>query len=116
MLAQSGELLPVLATVGGAEQCSIFDAGIDGVGIGQRRFQVPNPLELPRMRCTVVPLVSAGHSVIDELVPDWLPRLSAVVRALNQLARPTAGLRRVQSIGISGRSFHVVDLPASQVR
>src|ERR1051325_4404945 len=33
--AQRSHLVPGLATVGGAEECGIFDAGVDGVRIAQ---------------------------------------------------------------------------------
>ena len=75
------------AAVGGAEERRVLDAGVDGVRIGQRRLEVPDALELPRMRRAVVPLVRAGHAVVDELVADRLPRLAAVVRALDRSAR-----------------------------
>ena len=52
-----GSSFQVLAAVGRAEDRGIFDAGIDGVRIGQRRLEVPDALELPRMLRAVVPLV-----------------------------------------------------------
>ena len=69
MAAQSGKFLPVLAAVGGAEQGGVFNPGVDGFGIGQRRFQMPDPLEFPRMLRAVVPLVSAGDAVVGNLFP-----------------------------------------------
>ena len=57
--AQAGQLVPVLAAVGGLEDGGVFDAGVDGVGIGQRRLEVPDALELPRVLRAVVPLVRA---------------------------------------------------------
>src|SRR5205823_14407953 len=39
-----------------------------------------------------------------------------VARALDDLAEPPAGLRRVQAVRIGGGSLHVVDLPACEVR
>ena len=80
--------LPVLPAVGRAEERRILDAGIDRVGIGQRGLEVPHPLEFPRMRRAVVPLVRAGHAVVHELVAHRLPRLAAVVRALDHLPEP----------------------------
>ena len=79
-----------LAAVGRPEQRRVLDAGVDRVRIGQRRLEVPDALELPRVRRAVVPLVRAGHAVVDELVADRLPGLAAVVRALDQLAEPAA--------------------------
>ena len=88
--AQPGQLLPGLAAVGRAEQGRVLDAGVDRVRIGQRRLEMPDALELPGMRRAVVPLVRAGHAVVDELVADRLPGLAAVVRALDQLPEPAA--------------------------
>ena len=89
--------LPGLPAVGRAEQRGVLDAGVDGVRIGQRRLEVPDALELPRVRRAVVPLVRAGHAVVGELVADRLPGLAAVVGALDHLAEPAAGLRRVDA-------------------
>ena len=114
--AQSGKFLPGLAAVGRAEQGGVFHAGVDGVRIGQRRFEMPDALELPGMRRAVVPLVRAGDAVVDELVAHRLPRLAAVVGALDQLPEPAAGLRRVQPVRIDGRALQVIDLPAREVR
>ena len=100
----------------GAEQGGVFDARVDGVRIGQRRFEMPDALELPGMRRAVVPLVRAGHAVVDELVADRLPRLAAVVGALDHLPEPAAGLRRIDAIRVDGRSLEVIDLPAAEVR
>ena len=55
--AQPGEFLPGLPAVGRAEQGGVFHAGVDRVRIGQRRFQMPDALELPRVLRAVVPLV-----------------------------------------------------------
>ena len=55
-------------------QCGVFYSGTDNICVGQRRFEVPNALELPGMLCAVVPLVgserlaSAERSVVDEFV------------------------------------------------
>src|SRR6185436_1137120 len=48
--AQSGKLLPRLPAVGRAEQGRVFNAGVDSVRIGERRLEMPHPLELPGMR------------------------------------------------------------------
>ena len=113
--AQAGEFLPRLAAVGRAEQGGVFHPGVDRVRIGQRRFEMPDSLELPRVRRAVVPLVSAGDAVVLELVADRLPRLAAVVGALDHLAEPAAGLRRIQPVRVDGRALEVVDLPAREV-
>ena len=92
MAAESGELVPVLTAIGRAEQCRVLDAGEHRVGIGQRRFEMPDPCELPRVRRAVVPLVRAGHTVVLELVSNGLPGRSAVVGALDHLPEPASGL------------------------
>src|SRR5438067_10254325 len=116
MLAQSGQLLPALAAIGAAEQGGIFRAGIDGIRVVQRWFQMPDALELPRPRRPVVLLVGARTALVDELLAGRRPRLAAVVRTLDQLSKPTTRLRRVQPIRISRRSLQVVHLPACKVR
>src|SRR4051812_315043 len=57
VVAQPWQFLPVLAGVNGAEERGVLHAGIDCIGIAQRRLDVPDALELPRMRRAVVPLV-----------------------------------------------------------
>src|SRR4029450_12936428 len=76
---------------------------------------MPDALELPGVRCAVIPLMRAGDTVVHELVPHWLPRLAPVVGALDLLPKPAAGLRRIQPMRVSGRSLEVVDLPAAKV-
>ena len=71
--AQSGQLLPVSAAVGRAEHRGVLNAGVDGVRIGQRWLEVPDALELPRVRCAVVPLVRARDAVVGELVARPAP-------------------------------------------
>src|SRR5213592_2994121 len=131
--AQTGELLPRLAAVTRPEQRRVFDPGVHGVRIGERRLEVPDALELPGMLRAVVELVRgewlAGlrRRVVDEFVAlagrhavrrlghpaaRRLPRLAAVAGALDDLAEPPACLRRVQAVRIGGGSLDVVDLPA----
>src|SRR6266851_9804581 len=128
MAAQSGELLPRFAAVLRTEQRGVFHAGVDCVRIGERRFEMPNSLELPRMLGAVVPLMSSkgftGFSggVVHELVAlafghslwrgrfawrrAWLcPSFAAIIGSLDNLSEPTAGLRRVEPIRISRRSL-----------
>src|SRR5579872_3102673 len=98
---------------------------------------MPHALELPRMLRAVVPLVSGQRlsgrvrRVVHEFValPDrrarsglfpWrrsrlVPRFPAVVGGLNNLAEPAGRLRRVNAVGIGGRSLHVVNLPAGEM-
>ena len=81
--AQSGEFLPVLPAVGGAEQGGVFHAGVDGIGIGQRRFEVPDAFEFPGVGRAVVPHMGAGDAVVNELVADRFPGFAAVAGALD---------------------------------
>ena len=111
-----GSSCHVCPRVGGAEDRRVLDAGVDGVGIGERRLQVPDPREVPRVRRAVVPEVLAGGAVVDELVADGLPRLAAVARALDHLAEPARRLRRVEAVRVRRRALEVVDLPAAEVR
>src|SRR3982074_3405085 len=94
-IAQTGEFLPTLAGVGGAEDCRVFNAGEDGVRIIQGRFEVPDALEFPRMLRTVIPFVGADGPFINKFIVYGFPSLAAVVRTLNQLAEPAAALRGV---------------------
>ena len=55
--AQAGEFVPGLAAVGRAEQRGVFHSGIDGVGVGERWFEMPDALEFPGMLGAVVPLM-----------------------------------------------------------
>ena len=100
MISKTRQLLPCLASVDGAEERRVFDAGVHRVGISQRRLEVPDAGELPGVLCAVVPLMRAGDAVVGELVADGFPRRTPVVRALDDLAMPPGGLRRVQPIRI----------------
>src|SRR4051812_22309682 len=100
---------------------------------------MPHALELPGMLRPIVKLMrlerlaSLRRDVVDELVALSLghavrrcplsrrssrlvPRLAAIVRSLNDLPEPSAGLRSINSIGIRGRSLEVVQLPPRKVR
>src|SRR5262249_20565033 len=114
-------------------------AGVDGVRVGQRRFDVPDALELPGVLRAVVPLVRRQRlarlrrTVVDELVAFALgealgrrgrlaggrarlgPGLAAVGGALNDLPEPVAALRCVDAVRVRGRTLHVVDFPAGEV-
>src|SRR2546425_6059029 len=107
--AQRGQLLPCLPAIGRVEQGCIFHPGVDRVGIGQRRFEMPDTLELPGMWCAVVPLMRAGDAIVHELVPHRGPCLAPIVGALDLLPEPAAGLRRIQSMWVSGRALEVID-------
>src|SRR5215468_7581891 len=100
---------------------------------------MPYALEFPRMLRPVIKLMSGQWfsglrgNVVDKLValPFWhstgtfllpwrscrlKPGLAAVIRALNHLPKPSAGLRSVNPIGIEFRSLHVISLPAGEMR
>src|ERR1044072_4588054 len=101
---------------------------------------MPDAFELPRVLSVFIKLMRGDRfagflgSVVNEfialarwhtlLVHCWQagrrsrlkPGLGTVVRALNDLAEPAAGLRRVDAVRIRGRAFDVVDLPAGEVR
>src|SRR5215472_17295162 len=138
--AKSRKLLPGFAAVFRTEDGGIFNTGVDDNWFAERRFDVPDALELPGVLRAVVPLVRgeglAGlrGGVVDELVAfalghssrsrrgfaGWRSRLdpsfAAVIGALDNLDEPPAGLRRVDAVGTRGRSFHVVNLPAGKMR
>src|SRR5262249_24196269 len=96
VLTQALELIPGLPAVGGFEERGVFHAGVVGIGIGERRLEMPDALDLPGARRAVVPLVRAGHAGVGEVVADGLPVLSAVVGALNLLAEPACALTCVE--------------------
>src|SRR5438270_13261614 len=105
------------------------------IRIGQRRFEMPDPFEFPRMLGAVVPYVGrerlAGfrRNVVRELVAlpfrhsirssrrfarresRLKPSLPAIVRPLNNLTEPTARLRRINPIRIRRRSLEMIHLP-----
>ena len=112
---QRGQFLPVLAAVGRAEDRRVLGTGVHRVGVVQRRFEVPDPLELPRSRRPVVPQVVAHLALVGELVADRLPGAAPVVGALDQLAEPARRLRGVQPVRVGRRPLDVVDLPAAEV-
>src|SRR5437588_2643256 len=99
---------------------------------------MPNPLELPRMLCAVVPLMRGERlaacirCVVDEFVAfgfrhsalrrrlsgrrsGLVPRLAAIIRTLNDLTKPPARLRCINAIRVNRRSFQVVHFPARKV-
>src|SRR5256885_12527357 len=94
---------------------------------------MPDTFELPGVLGAVVPLVRGerlarwGRGVVDELVTlafghlaglrrdaaaGRLPRLAAVARALDHLAEPPAGLRRIDAVGIGGGPPPLVNFPS----
>src|SRR5271165_3826773 len=115
MTTQAREFLPRLSAVGRAEQGRVFHPGVDGIRIGQRRFEMPDALEFPGVGRAVVPLVSAWVALVHELVAHGLPRLAPVVGSLNHLAEPAAGLRCIQPVWVNRGALEVVDLPPRKV-
>src|SRR5262245_22041160 len=113
--AKPRELLPRLAAVGGVEQSRVLDAGVHGLTIGQRRLKMPDALELPGMGRAVIPLVSAGDSLVGKVIADWLPGFAAVARALDLLAEPAARLRDEDPVGRNGGTLEMVDFPGAKV-
>src|SRR5262249_32150942 len=59
---QFGKLLPGLPAVGRVEQGGIFYPSVDCIWIGQRRFEMPDALELPGTWCAIIPLMRAGDA------------------------------------------------------
>ncbi len=76
---------------------------------------------LPRFRRYVVDELVAhafrrtGRGRLSGRRSRLVPGLAAIVRALDQLPKPAAGLRRVQPVRIHGRSLHVIHLPARKM-
>src|ERR1700736_4932763 len=94
---------------------------------------MPHPLKLPRVLSTVVPLVRAGNAIINEFVTfslrrtigtlqllrcatRRLPGFTSIIGALNDLSKPGAGLRCIQTVRINWRTFDVIKLPPGKVR
>ena len=102
MLTQPGKLVPGLPAVGRLEQGGVFYPGVDRVRIVGRRFEMPDTLECPRPRRTVVKQVGTGLSLVHELVADRLPGLASIVRPLDELAEPSGRLRQVDAVGVDG--------------
>jgi hypothetical protein len=116
VVSQPGELVPRLSAVARAEQGGVLHARVHGLRIGQRRLDVPDALELPGMRRSIIPLVRARHAVVGEPVAHRLPRPTSVTRTLDDLPEPTARLRCVQPVWVGRRALDVIDLPAAEVR
>ena len=119
-----------MSAIGGLEQGGVLDAGVDGVGIGQGGFEMPDAFEFPGVGFAVVPLVGAGDAIVNEFVAFTFrhalgrlrysaarrfPCFAAVTGALDDLSEPTAGLGGVNPVGVDGGAFKVVDFPAAEV-
>src|SRR5690348_11022124 len=64
MPAQARQLMPAFRAIGRKEERGIFNAGVDSVGVRERRFQVPHALEFPRMLRAVVPLMRVQFGAV----------------------------------------------------
>src|SRR6266403_2156154 len=97
-----------MTAVGRAKQRGVFHTGVACIRIAQRRFEMPDAFELPRMRRAVVPEMFADLALVNKLITLPLghafgsgchpaagrfPRVTAVVGTLDDLAEPAAGLR-----------------------
>ena len=116
VVAERGELLPLLAGVTGHVQGGVLGPGVDRVRVGAGGLEVPDPLELPRPGRAVVPEVVDGLALVGEVVANGVPALAAVVGALHHLPEPAPRGRGVEAVRIGRRAVDVVDLPAAEVR
>jgi hypothetical protein len=122
--AETGQFLPCPASVGRFKYRRILDTGIDGVGIGQRRFEMPHALKFPRTLCAVIMLVRRKRPsgfcrcIVHEHVAFTLrhtirpheilrfrawrvPGLAAIIGPLNDLPKPAARLRGIEAVAVS---------------
>src|SRR5438045_5895014 len=100
---------------------------------------MPDPFEFPRMLGAVVPHMGRERfarfrrNVVSEFValpfrhsvgcrgrlarsePRLKERFPAVIGPLNDLSKPTAGLRNVNPVRIHRRPFRMINLPASEM-
>src|SRR5260370_30510529 len=104
----------------------------------ERRFNTRDALDLPWMLFSIVELMSGEGlpafrgSVVNKLIAlafrhpsraglfarrraRLYPSLAAVIRALNDLPKPAAGLRCIDAIRVDRRALQVVHLPAAEV-
>src|SRR4029077_16256908 len=133
VFSETGQFLPRLAAVLRFKQRRVFHTGVNMLGIMKWRLQMANALELPRMLSAVIPLMCARDTVVNEFValafrhsvgtfqflraaPWGVPLFSAVIRALNDLAEPRAGLRCINSVRIDWRTFYMINFPARKMR
>src|SRR4051812_42754150 len=98
---------------------------------------MPDAFEFPRMLRAVVPLMRcqwSGFRVVREFVALRLghalgrgrrfagrraglePSFAAVVGALDDLSKPAARLRTVDSVWFDRRTLQMIDLPAGEMR
>src|ERR1051325_4286770 len=76
---------------------------------------MPDSLEFPGMRRTIVPLMRAGGAGVQECVPAPRPSFPAVIGALYELPKPSAVLRGVQPLEVDRRSFEMEYLPTGKM-
>ncbi len=91
-LPQPRQFLPGLPAVARAKQGGVFHPGIDRVWIGGGGFEIPDARELPGVLRAIVPLMGAGVALVDKLVADRIPGLTAVIGTLDHLSKPATGL------------------------
>src|SRR4051812_33779105 len=137
---QSCELPPVLTAIFRFEQGGIFHAGINVIRIGEGGLEVPDAFEFPWVLCAVVPhmgrerLAGFRRNVISEFVAlpfrhsvrrgrrlarrqsRLEPGFSAIIRPLDDLPEPRAGLRGINSVRIDWRCLEVIHLPPREKR
>src|SRR4051812_28033755 len=94
---------------------------------------MPHPLEFPRMLRAVVPLMGTWDAVVHELVAfgfgkavwplqllstaAWaVPGLTSIIGTLNDLTEPGTGLRYIDPVRISRRTFEVINFPSGKMR
>src|SRR5438309_5984771 len=100
VLSQCRQLVPALATIGGAEERRIFGTRVNGVRVAEGRLEVPDSLELEGTRRSVIPLMRARLAVVGEFALHRLPGFAAIVRALDHLPEPAGILRRIQPVRV----------------
>src|ERR1043166_5744484 len=130
-LAQAGQFLPGAPAIGAFEQRRVLRAGVNGIGVGQRSLHMPDAFEFPRMLRAVVPLVRADLAFIDELVAlaarhavraggrgaaGRFPGPAAVIRTLDNLSEPAAGLRSINAVRVHRRALEMIQFPPGEMR
>src|SRR5262252_7146267 len=76
---------------------------------------MPDTLEFPGMRRSVVSLMRPRDAVVQKQVADWLPGFAAVIGTLYQLPKPSAVLRGIQPLCVSWRSLQMEYLPPGKL-
>src|SRR5690242_2604706 len=112
---QARQLPPGLGAVRSPEEGRIFDPGVNRIRVGQGWFEMPDPLEFPRVLGAIIPLMGSRIALVVEVFADCFPSFAAVIRALNDLAKPAACLRGINSVWINRRTFEVIHFPACKM-